>query len=197
MIRLRSLLPHAVVVMVAAVLAGCGSTPKTHFYTLQAPLPAGAGSSVAAAGQPGIVIGLVSLPELVDRPQLVVRTANNSVGISDLHRWGEPLKRDIAHVLAASISRELGNPRVTVHGQSGGAEGDVRIAVDVLRFESVPGVEAVIEVNWVVRRKGAEPVAGRSVAREKVQVFGYEPLVAAHSRSLEQVGREIAAAVGR
>lgn len=195
MMTLSNYLRSAGAVLWVGLLVGCGSTPQTHFYTLQAPLPADAGSSLAAATQPGIVLGPVTLPEMVDRPQLVVRTANNGVGISDLHRWAESLKRDVAHVLAAGLSRELGNPRVTVHGQDGAVDPDIRIAVDILRFESEPGVGVTIEALWTAHRKGVKPVSGRSVVRESVAGSGYDLLVAAHGRALEKVARDIAAAI--
>ena len=63
-----------VVVSAVLALAGCSSTPPTHFYTLVAP-PARAGNAVRAmpAARVRIDVQRVSVPVQVDLPQMVVR----------------------------------------------------------------------------------------------------------------------------
>ena len=63
----------------ATALAGCGSSPKTNFYTLSAaaaPAPAGPRISYSVA------IAAITLPDGIDRPQLVVRTGANQVSVA-------------------------------------------------------------------------------------------------------------------
>ena len=45
----------------------------------------------AEANAPSVWVAPVTLPEAVDRPQLVVRVTPNRVAILDGHRWAEPL----------------------------------------------------------------------------------------------------------
>jgi uncharacterized lipoprotein YmbA len=184
--------------VLALSLSGCGSPPKTSYYTLA---PHG-GPPPAAVAQPasspiGVTVGPVTLPDLVDRPQLVVRTAENQVALLDLHRWAEPLKREIPRVLAGHLSRLLGTPRVSVYPTGPGGPGDVRVRVDIQRFESVPGQEAVLEAFWSVSPpSGAgEPRSGRWMVRVPVAGPGYEALVAAHGVALERLGEELAAQI--
>ncbi|WP_173586095.1 PqiC family protein, partial [Methylogaea oryzae] len=91
------------VLIACLALAGCGSSPKPRYYTLQMP-PASAGQPSDKA-QAGVVVGPVNLPEAVDRVQLVLRSGDNTVDISDAHRWAEPLKSQVARVLAANLAR--------------------------------------------------------------------------------------------
>jgi uncharacterized lipoprotein YmbA len=193
MVQLRFIL----VLSALLAAAGCGSSPKRNFYTLQPPPSASLRSLPGGPARPAIVVGPVTLPDVVDRSQLVVRTGDNRLEISDVHRWAEPLKSEVAAVLAADLSRELGGAQVSVQGQGTAGEPDIRVAVDVLRFESVLGSSAAMEAVWVVRRKDAadQPVRGRSMAHEAVQGDGYEALVAAHTRALSRIGRDIAAAI--
>ena len=177
-------------------LAGCGSAPKTNYYTL-AP---GADPRPAAVAQPasspiGVTVGPVTLPDVVDRPNLVVRTAENQVTLLDQHRWAEPLKREIPRLLAGHLSRLLGTPRVSVFPNGAGGPGDVRVRVDVQRFESVPGQEALLEVFWTVMPPAGEPRAGRWTVRVPVAAPGYDALVAAHGVALERLGEELAAQI--
>src|SRR5262249_40161476 len=71
-----------------------------------------------------------------------------------------------------------------------------RVTVDVQRFESVPGKEALVEAVWSVRKdKGGASTSGRTVAREATTDPGFDALAAAHSRALAKVSTDIAAGI--
>lgn len=177
---------------VALFLAACGSAPKESFYTLSAPAPVEA----ATAATFSVVVGPVSVPDSVDRTPMVIRTGPNQVDIADLHRWAEPLKAAIPRVLAAHLARELPGARVGASRQAAGGESDYRVAVDVSRFESSFSEGATLEAAWAISAKGGT-VRGRTVAREAATPGDYAGLASAHSRALEKVAREIAAALRR
>ena len=166
------------------LLAACSSPPRESFYTLDAPEP-----PAAAGGAPAIAVGPVSVPEIVDRPQIVVRLGANQVQIVEQARWAEPLRAAIARVVAANLASSLG---ARVVGSRNG-EADYRIALDVQRFES-PADAVLIEALWTVSGKGGRQ-SGRAVAREKVAGKEYSALAAAHSAALAAISREIAAAI--
>lgn len=178
-------------ILVAAVLTACGSPPKTSFYTLDAtPSPASIAPDVRNYG---IVVGPVTLPEMVDRPQLVVRVSANQVTVLDNHRWAEPLKSVMPRIIAADLSRLLGVSRVRLHPQSSGAETEYRVRVDVQRFESDPGKGVTLEAYWSVQRKtDIEARGGRSLVHVPVAEAGYDALAAAHSRAMERLSEELA-----
>jgi uncharacterized lipoprotein YmbA len=182
----------AFLLLASALAAACGSSPKTSYYTLDADtLP-----PVAAGANYSIVVGPVTLPETVDRPQLVVRASPNRVDIMDAHRWAEPLKAEIPRVIAANLARELGTARAAGYQQYTLANPDFTVLLDVQRFESALGESVTIEALWTIRRAGgSETRSGRSVVREPARDPGYDALVAAHSRALARVSVEIAEAV--
>ncbi|OUL69536.1 PqiC family protein, partial [Paraburkholderia hospita] len=98
------------VAVTMATLAGCAGSPKSDFYTLSAE----ASRESVSHGSPVIVvIGAVSVPELVDRPQIVVRAGTNHVTIDEFARWAEPLKSQIPRVFVADLSQLLNSPRVS------------------------------------------------------------------------------------
>ncbi|MFH0351268.1 MAG: membrane integrity-associated transporter subunit PqiC [Chromatiales bacterium] len=177
-----------------AVLAGCGSPPKERFYTLSA---AGVAANVTAAeARDPVVVGPVTLPEVVDRPQLVVRVGANEVAILEQHRWAEPLKSEIPRLIARTLSQLLGTSRVSAYPESTSQEAHLRVAVDILRFEAAPGIEVSVEALWSVRRlPDGKPITGRSVVREPIAGEGYDAVVAAYGRALATLSRDIAQAV--
>src|SRR5512137_88877 len=93
--------------LAAALLTGCAS-PRTNFYTLNV----AAAPDATAPAMEAVAVGPVSLPALLDRPQLVVRTAPNRVEFLETHRWAEPLKSELPRVIAADLTRLLNQARV-------------------------------------------------------------------------------------
>jgi uncharacterized lipoprotein YmbA len=180
------------VLLVAGALAACGSSPAPRLYTLDSSAPGTAGGPRSPLA---VYVGPVVVPEAVDRPQLVVRSAASEVTVLDGHRWAEPLKVAIGRVLAAKLSRELGTPNVGAYPGAAVAGADYRVQVEVQRFESAPGGAATIEAVWSVRRGAAgAPESGRTVVTEPV-AGGYESIPLAHSRALAVLSRDIAAAI--
>jgi uncharacterized protein len=179
----------------AALLGGCAAgSATTSYYTLSAEAPAAAGTSPAAGELRTVSVWQVAIPEMVDRRALVVRTSPNRVDISDLHQWAEPLKFGIARALAGDLAAQLGAGYAVVAGQPLGAAPDVRVFVDVQRFEAVAGRGVSLEARWSVRPAQGERRDGRS-AVEEPGAADHAGIAAAYSRALARVARDIAAAI--
>jgi uncharacterized lipoprotein YmbA len=174
----------------AAFGAACASSPSK-FYTLS-PMaePGGARANYSVA------VGPVSVPAVIDRPQLVVEAGPNQVEIDEFNRWASPLQSDIARVVAENLTKMLGTPLVSVFPQSTAAGASYRVWIDVVRFESAPGKSATLDAVWKVRGKKAETSrAGRTTVSEPLTAGGYTALVAAHSRALGRLSEEVAEAI--
>lgn len=190
--RLRLSWVRVAAVLFCAALAACASPIKENFYTLsgpRAPMPA------AGAAPPSIFVGPVTVPEAVDRLPMVLRTAANQVEISDAHRWAEPLKAAIPRVLAETLMRELATPEVRFTRAGTSLDADFRVAVEVQRFESSLDQGATVDALWTVTPRQGKPRSGRSTVSEPAASSDPGGVAAAHSRALERVGRDIAAAI--
>ena len=173
-------------------LCGCGTSPTTNFYTLgQAAAPTRNDTRASY----NVAIGAVTLPQAVDRPQIVTRTGENQVAFDDFERWAGPLKDEIARAIAGNLTQLLEGASVFSYPQSARVEADYRVLVDVQRFDSVLGDASSIEVLWQVRPAKGESKNGRSTVREGAGGAGYDALVSAHSRALAAVSRDIANAL--
>jgi len=177
-----------------ALVAGCGSSPTVRYYTLNA-VEAPAATAAPTKAEFTVTVGPVSVPDAVDRPQIVLRVAANRVERSEFDRWGEALKLAIPRVVAARLAGELASAQVFVYSPSA-PPADFRVLIDVERFESEPAKAVTVEASWSIRpRAKGELKSGRSVVREPVATAGYDALVAAHSRALAAVSRDIAEAL--
>ncbi|EIM96157.1 hypothetical protein WQE_35615 [Paraburkholderia hospita] len=180
------------VALTMITLVGCASS-KSEFYTLSAEAPR---ESVNRGSPVTVVIGAVTVPELVDRPQIVARAGTNTVNIDEFARWAEPLKSQIPHAVAADLSQLLNTSFVSTLLLSGDPAAVWRVRMDVQRFDADLGDAATVDVLWSVLPPGkASPITGRSIVREPCAGAGYDAAVAAWSRALAKVSLDIAAGI--
>jgi uncharacterized lipoprotein YmbA len=181
----------AALCVVVAFAAACASTPPSRFYTLSPVAPAGTATSKLS-----VVVGPVSIPALVDLPQIVVSAGPNQVSIDEFNRWASPLANNISRVVAENLVLLLGTPRVSQFQQSLNADADFRVAIEVQSFESAPGEAATLNAAWLVRRtRDGKTETGRTTVREPASEKGYDALAAAHSRALGRMSQDIADAI--
>lgn len=182
------------ITVVALTVAGCASAPS-RFYTLNATAKA---DGVPAASY-AVLVGPVTIPTSVDRPQFTVQVAPNRVAIDEFNRWDAPLNESIARVITGDLATLLGTPRVAT-APLANFDPAFRVTIDIERFETVQGAKtngaALVEAVWVVRRTTDNAArSGRTVAREAAQGDTFDALAAAHSRALAKVSGDIAAAI--
>lgn len=185
----------AAVFLTISSLTGCGSSRET-YYTLSA---GGAMNGAAPAGGEStysVAVGPITLPEVVDRPQFVLRAGPNEVTVVELHRWAGPLKSEIPRIIADNLAADLNVKRVAAYPQSAGDNADYRVLVDIQRFDSTMGESVTIDALWTVKRASDSALrTGRSTARESGSGGSYDAVAAAHSRALATISREIAEAI--
>jgi hypothetical protein len=189
----RALTGMTTLCVAVALLAGCSRSPRVAFYTLNAAATAGA----AAPAIDSVAIGPITIPEVLDQPLLVVRTAANRVDILEIHRWAAPLRSEIPRIIAEDLTILLKPARVSTYPQNAGMDADYRILVDIQRFEMTAGEMVALDALWSVRRTGgdAQKKTGRTVVNEPAGAAGYDALVAAQSRALAAVSRDLAQAL--
>jgi len=183
------------------LLGGCkGSTTPAQFYTLNALNRAEEGSRDAAADA-GIAIGVgpLAFPEYYDRPQFVTRTGPNKLTLSEFHRWGGSLDKDFLRVMAENISIQLGTDRVAVYPWDVFFNPAYKVKFDVQQFDGRIGESVLLNVTWSITGQDdkAAPVVRKSIITESVSAKDYEALVAAKSRALAALSREIVEEIKR
>jgi uncharacterized lipoprotein YmbA len=142
-------------------------------------------------------VGRISLPELLNRPQIVTRTSANQVNAADFSQWAEPLKKSIPRVLSENLARLTGTDQVSVYPWPTPMEIDLRAEIAVIQFEGDSDGEVSLIARWrLVRPNGSEahPLQGSSYAASAAD-GSTEALVAAMSRALASLSRDIASAI--
>jgi uncharacterized lipoprotein YmbA len=152
-------------------------------------------ADAAPAVHYAVLVGQVSVPASVDRPEFVVQVAPNRVDVDEFNRWAAPLNDAIARAVAGDLAVLLGTQDVAV-APLANFNPAYRVTINIQRFESIQGEAVLVDAVWAVSKTaGGAPRSGRTVAREAVQDKSYEALAAAHSRALAKVSGDIASAI--
>jgi uncharacterized protein len=185
-------------IMVAIFLflsSACGTSPKETFYTLNSIALPPAVDSVEDRLRLSVSVGPVKVPEIVDRPQFVVRRSSNRVEVLEQHRWAQSLRSEIAHVIAADLRSQLRGTQVASWDEYAGRHADYRIAIDIEQFDALPGQGVTVQAVWSIRHTTGISSTARTLVREPVHTGGIEVLAAAYGRALAAISIEIGHAV--
>lgn len=183
---------RAVSAAVTLVLVAACASPREHFYTL---LESDAGLREPAAHADHVVIvGRVTVPVEVDRPELVIAGSDHRVVVLEQERWIEPLAVDIRRALTRDLAARL--PQAVVREEERGAGRDaLRVEVSVLRFDAAPDAGASLEAHWEVFAGEAARREGMTVTHSVARARGYPAMVAADAATIDRMSEAIAAAI--
>lgn len=182
------LAPAALLLMaLAATLAGCTSTPPTHFHSLM-PVPSASPSNTALVPIARWVLLPVTVPVQVDQAPWVVRLPDGSLAVLEFERWAAPVGDEIRAALAERLREVV--PAIR-------APQGFRIAVDVQRLEAMPGRYARLEAEWTLRAgdSSAVQLRCRSVIEQVPAGASYPALAAAHRAAVARLADLVAAAL--
>jgi len=196
-----------IVLLLLGPAVGCFSPGKSappRFYVLS---PAGGDSTGRETTRTGNVLLLLplDLPELLDRPQMVVRSGTNEVRILEFDRWAEPLEDGIELVLLDDLASALPNWRLYRGVMSRPDAEHLTLRVRIESFEPGPDAFVYLRAWWTLRDSSgtASLVERRSEIREPIpngtpppgDAYDAAPAVEAMNRALVALAREIATAV--
>lgn len=179
---------------------GCaGSGATTAYYTLQPGSSHMAETEARRAGNLVIGIGPVTLPEYLDRDNIVTRVSPNRLRVNDGHRWAGSLQSEISRVLAAHLEAGSRVKEVVIFPWHTRIEPDLRYRLEIHSFEGQPGEKVTLRTAWSLAPASSDQPAVRRVSliQEEIRGGGIEEMVAAMGRALEELGREMSGAVSK
>jgi len=174
-----------VILCVIAPLCSCMSGRPDNFYILS-PQPQAVTQSASVPATP--VVLRISLPSLVDRPEIVLNTSANGVKVLEHERWGAPLGDLVAQTLGQDIEHRRGDLLVGVQGAAHMANPAVKITIDVIQLTALPGDHVSIETHWrIVDARKSTDVSGNEVFSASLGQDAYSGVARALSECLGQL----------
>jgi len=181
------------------LLGGCISVPTSpspRFYTLQ-PIKETSGIVLAGAGSLSNVlvgVGPVTLPEYLNRPQMVTRHSDNTVEFAQFDRWAEFLDRGMARIIAKNFSILLPTANVEIFPWNSVIPVRYQVMIEVIQLDCKLDAEAVLLMQWSIldAQERKTLLTKRSEYRKPIETHNYPGLVQAISSIMDSVSREIA-----
>lgn len=184
----------------SSCLGGPSGTPATRFFVLNSlyseenmnrPKP--------LAVLKGILIGVgpIRLSQVLDRPQIILRTTHNEIRVADLERWAMPLNENITNVLTDNLSALLSTESILKFPWKASIPLDYQIVMDITRFDGLPGGNVDLRARWGILGENGKKVLskGQSVLTEPIGGDTIAEMVSAQSRLMAKLSREIAAKI--
>jgi uncharacterized protein len=193
----RSIALAALAIILA--LSGCTvlapQKDVTRFFVLMPVQDGAAPSPAIGAASRALTIGLgpITIPAYVNRAEVVTRVSESELKVSDTDRWGERLDINIARVLAADLSDQLGTRQILNYPWPLPAAIDYSVPVTFQRFEQTADGHVVILANWTIRNgKDGRIVRNGTTSIDDSSGPDTASASQALSRGLAQVSRDIA-----
>jgi uncharacterized lipoprotein YmbA len=196
--RRSTLFALLVSLLVSTLMVSSCSTagPPTRLYVLTSltrveSVPPATGRRDVAIG-----VGPVELPQYVNRLQIV--TGHNSPELQSSYsaQWAEPLQDGFTRVLAENLSLLLATDRVAIFPWKSVIP-EYQVVIEVTHFLGQTGGEVSLVALWSILSKNGKDVlvSKKSSFHESTGSSEYAALVAAMSRTVAALSRDIAAAV--
>ena len=194
--------PRFLVLLLAAgaacclpLMAGCGKSAPTHFYSLNTAAPK---TDTAPAG-PCLALGIgpVDFPAYLDRSQIVTRIGDNQMHLAEFEQWIEAPHDNFQRALTENLNRLVCAKPLYTYPWPVGGHPDRQVVIQVSRFDGTLGQDVVLRVSWSVLDNDNKVLAWRTADyRETAQGPDYAALAAAQSRLVEQFAKDVAVTLG-
>lgn len=142
-------------------LAACSSA-NTNYYRI-GPVP---GPQVAGA-PPSIEVRSISIPGYLDREEIVKQANAYKLDVHTNDIWAEPLASMLEDSLVADLQTRLTGSTVIGAGGSIGANANLMVETNLLRFDPDPDGQMVLQVQVGIRDSASMKLLGtRNITRQ-------------------------------
>jgi len=185
--------------MIGALLSlatGCApASPPVSYHSLVD--ASSAPRLVKQEGRIALLVGPVSVPDLLKTSQIATGESGGRYQLSEQHRWAGAVDREFARALAEQLALRLETEQVALYPAGHYLEPKLQIVLDIVAMEGHLGKEAKLDVRWslVDAKSKTARLTQRTTHSEQPADGGYDAWVEAQRRNIAELGQEIAAAI--
>jgi len=178
-------------------LSGCISIPTSptpRFYALAASSDLSVSKSINLPSDVIIGVGPVTIPEYLDRPQIVTMTPSKMLQFAQFDRWGESLNLGLARIIREDLAGNLGKAKLTLYPWNPSMEVKYQVLVEIVQFDSQIDGNMTFEVQWTIvdLQKSKVLMIKKSVFRQAINPQNYSGLVQTISKACALLSAQIA-----
>lgn len=183
---------HLTLLAAVVLLTACATTPPAQHYLLS---PLATASVSSTEGGKRLGIGTISLPDYLNRPQLIIRTEGGRLLMRADERWGEPLEDGVRRVLAENLSHLLGPGRLVFLPAAAGITVDTRLQLEITAFDASIPPEIQLSARWSLSQSQGTASLHESRIRLPLASNDTATRIAAMNQALLKLAGEIAHAI--
>jgi len=189
-------MPRFVIVAIILLvgLGGCGTSPPARYYALSEP----AATSVPKTGSAVVLFGPFDVPQYLQRPQIIVRDANQKLQLAEFDRWAEAPQVALVPWLARDVDRQLSNAVVVAFPSVGHQDAPFRVRGTIAQWDTDAAGTAVLVVQWeCVTDKDAVlvPLKTSRYTAHAAKAGNYGDIVRALNQTLADFAKDVSAAL--
>lgn len=184
----------------AASMAGCMSSPIPRLYLLQSKVRESALDPNRGDRQGSILLRSVGMADYLNRPQIIIRKGEREVAHAEFDRWAEPLKIQAHNYLSDALGLALPAYSIKSSGWGEKIKPLFEIGISILLLDGAPEESVRLRANWQIFSVAEEMriiAEGKSDLSAACSLPGIPGMVAATEAVLEQLSHEIATAFTR
>ena len=106
-----------------------------------------------------VQITALHLPPYLDRKQIVTRRSDSQLNMSDEHRWGGKLGKNLSRILAKNLAYLLSTSEITVLPKSTRVKPGLQLELDILAFERDSQNRVRLSAQWRLTDKDKQQLA--------------------------------------
>jgi uncharacterized lipoprotein YmbA len=192
-IKFRFLRKAAVWFPLFFLMPGCrGATPPVEFFKMNSVISEyPQKSELSDSGDLMLGIGPLILPQYLKRSQIVTRSGNNRLQVNEFHRWAGNIEDEFLRVFTQNVSRLTGSNKIELYPFRGDFNPDYFIKMKVFEFEGALGKSVRLDCVWKLASPGKGSVAVERISIQEPSPGGYDSLVAAKSKAIGFLSRQI------
>jgi len=176
------------------VLSACVSSPPVRYYSLS-PIDTDYQQDPDDAVMLGI--GPLSIPDYLNRSQIVTRDVDAQMRMDDFSRWTEPLTDSMHRIISTDVDNLLHGVVVVMYPYEAVVRShlDYRLVGDVNRFDADSSGLVVLEIQWAIVDTEANLLVPTRRNRYQAQMAtsgDFSAMVAAMNDVLSQFSRDVA-----
>jgi uncharacterized protein len=171
---------RGVLVALSLLVGACASIPE-HLYTLDT---AAHPSAPSRSDLPIVLVGPVTIPEMVDRPQLVVQDGKYRVIVNEQERWATPLKDSLPLLIAMQLGERCPSARFRLLSSTATEEPHARLTIEFTNIEINRATGVSVVATWAYRVGGKPGIEGVGEGHADIDSANYSSYIDGMQRSL-------------
>lgn len=174
--------------------AGCGFSQPSRFYRLS-PTSIEDIQALSLSNQNGIIsVGPITIPVVLNRPQIATLSGSNTVIISEYDRWAGSLNDNLVRILTDNLAALMPSQTVVPYELGRRLDSAYQLVIDIQQFDGILGKNITLKAGWIIIDNDTKKpiLVKKSLINMDVQGNSYNDFVAVMSNALGKLSLEIA-----